>query len=122
LRLQDPSVEFYYKSYFDGGDIGLGSLSKALVKGIDCPENAYYYNGVDAGFDGFPRNKKNMVCVFERNPEEVLWRHTDTSSPIREVRSFGIVALRRNAVCVFGWKPEKVFQGAILKLLLLFER
>ncbi|KAG2288280.1 hypothetical protein Bca52824_047884 [Brassica carinata] len=62
----DPGELWYYKSYLDAGEIGLGPAAMPLVPLNDCPRNAYYIDGVFASPDGKAIVQPNMICLFER--------------------------------------------------------
>ncbi|RVW50693.1 Primary amine oxidase [Vitis vinifera] len=85
----DPDEAWYFKSYMDAGEFGLGGTALALVPLNDCPRNSYYMDGVFVASDGKPFIQSNMICVFERYTGDVGWRHSETFLPgfnIREAR------------------------------------
>ncbi|MCL7023680.1 hypothetical protein MKW94_017586 [Papaver nudicaule] len=85
----DPSEEWYYKTFFDAGEYGLGLCAFPLEPYKDCPANAVFMDGYYAGQDGTPVEIKNVFCVFEKYAGDIMWRHTETAIPdkfIREVR------------------------------------
>ncbi|KAL9277849.1 hypothetical protein ACSQ67_024926 [Phaseolus vulgaris] len=65
---QDPTDDFYYKTFFDAGEFGFGISTVSLVPNRDCPSN------------GTPLLIANAVCVFEQYGS-ILWRHTETGIP-----------------------------------------
>jgi len=85
----DTSEGWYFKTYLDAGEYGIGLTAMSLDPLNDCPRNAYYMDGVFATADGTPYVRSNMVCIFERYAGEIAWRHTEcpiTDMQIREVR------------------------------------
>ncbi|KAF9602705.1 hypothetical protein IFM89_030593 [Coptis chinensis] len=87
----DPSEGWYFKTYMDAGEYGMGLTALSLVPLNDCPRNAYYMDGVFGASDGKPYVRSNMVCIFERYAGEIGWRHSEESPysgmQIREARS-----------------------------------
>ncbi|XAR70412.1 Primary-amine oxidase [Bertholletia excelsa] len=73
----DPDEAWYFKSYMDAGEYGMGVTAMALVPLNDCPRNAYYMDGVFVSGDGKPYVQTNMICVFERYAGDVGWRHSE---------------------------------------------
>jgi primary-amine oxidase len=50
----DPSPEWYFRTYMDAGEYGVGKLAAALKPGIDCPVNAAFFHSVFANEWGTP--------------------------------------------------------------------
>ncbi|KAJ1291534.1 hypothetical protein BS78_02G322400 [Paspalum vaginatum] len=85
----DPVEEWYYRTFLDAGEYGLGLWAFPLQHGADCPANAAYLDGYYAGQDGEPVAGENRICLFERYAGDVAWRHTEAGFPgqlITEVR------------------------------------
>ncbi|CAN0841883.1 Amine oxidase [copper-containing] gamma 1 [Linum grandiflorum] len=88
----DVDEGWYFKSYMDAGEYGLGSTAMPLVPLNDCPRNAYYMDGVFVSADGRPFIQPNMICLFERYAGDAAWRHSELSvfsggTEIREARA-----------------------------------
>lgn len=81
----DPVEEWYYRTFLDAGEYGLGLWAFPLQPGADCPANAAYLDGSYAGQDGKPVGGENRICVFERYAGDVAWRHTEAGFPDRLV-------------------------------------
>ncbi|KAL3649048.1 hypothetical protein CASFOL_005451 [Castilleja foliolosa] len=81
----DPEEAWYFKTYMDAGEYGLGLQALGLDPLNDCPRNAKYMNAVFAAADGRPYVRENVVCLFERyagHREPVCRRRNE----IREAR------------------------------------
>ncbi|BBN18658.1 primary-amine oxidase [Marchantia polymorpha subsp. ruderalis] len=75
---QDPTDDWYFKTYLDAGEYGLGAVSSALQPLNDCPRHAYFLDAVLSTPSGVPMIKRNAICIFERYAGDVAWRHTET--------------------------------------------
>ncbi|XP_047070637.1 primary amine oxidase 2-like [Lolium rigidum] len=98
----DPAEEWYYRTFLDAGEYGLGLWAFPLQPGADCPANSAYLDGYYAGQDGKPVENKNMICVFERYAGDVAWRHTEAGFPdrlITEVRPDVSLVVRMVVSC-----------------------
>uniref|UniRef100_A0A0D9WQB5 Amine oxidase n=1 Tax=Leersia perrieri TaxID=77586 RepID=A0A0D9WQB5_9ORYZ len=94
----DPGEEFYFHTFLDAGEYGLGVEAVTLQPGADCPANAVYMDGYYAGADGKPVKTENVICIFERYAGDVSWRHTQiirpSDEPISEVRTSVTLVVR----------------------------
>jgi primary-amine oxidase len=84
---QDPSDEFYFKTFFDAGEYGFGLSTVSLIPNRDCPPNAEFIDTYIHSADGTPILLKNAICVFEQY-NSIMWRHTETGIPNEFVRLF----------------------------------
>ncbi|CAN6209822.1 unnamed protein product [Urochloa humidicola] len=83
----DPDEEWYFHTFVDAGDFGLGVSASPLQRGADCPANAAYFDGYYADADGKPVKAEDVMCVFERYAGDIAWRHTSAALlQITEVR------------------------------------
>ncbi|KAJ4956612.1 hypothetical protein NE237_013395 [Protea cynaroides] len=82
----DPAEAWYFKTYMDAGEYGMGLTAMSLVPLNDCPRNAYYMDGVFTATDGKPYVQSNMMCVFERYAGDIGWRHSETPISGMEIR------------------------------------
>ncbi|CAJ1941198.1 unnamed protein product [Sphenostylis stenocarpa] len=77
---QDPTDDFYYKTFFDAGEFGFGLSTVSLVPNLDCPSNAEFLDAYVHDASGTPVPIPNAVCVFEQYGS-IMWRHTETGIP-----------------------------------------
>ena len=82
----DPSQTWAYRAYMDIGEYGFGALSSPLKPGSDCPVDARFLDAVISDDQGKPLTLKNVVCVFERDTAEPLWRHYEFFTESHESR------------------------------------
>ena len=73
----DPDEHWFYRTFMDAGEYGLGLQSSALMPGIDCPENATLLSPILANSSGGTQVRKNAVGVYERYDGDPAWRHVD---------------------------------------------
>jgi len=81
----DPDEGFYWRSYFDAGEYGLGRTTTPLALGCDCLGEIRYMDAVLADSDGEPRTILNAICIHEEDAG-ILWKHYDTVTETSEVR------------------------------------
>lgn len=62
----DPDMGWYFKSYLDAGEYGMGTLASSLEKNVDAPENAVLLDAVISDYNGKPMTIPNAIAVFER--------------------------------------------------------
>jgi primary-amine oxidase len=84
---QDPTEEFYIKTFFDSGEFGFGQSTVSLIPNRDCPSNAEFIDVYIHSYDGTPSLLKNAICIFEQYGS-IMWRHTETGIPNEYVRIF----------------------------------
>lgn len=82
----DPSQTWAYRAYMDIGEYGFGALSSPLKPGSDCPVDARFLDAVISDDHGKPMTLKNVVCIFERDTGEPLWRHYEFFTDSHESR------------------------------------
>lgn len=75
----DTDKNWYFKTFMDAGEFGMGALSLPLVPLNDCPRYSYYMDGVFVDADGRPYVQENLICVFEKYTGGISWRHSDVS-------------------------------------------
>ncbi|CAI8610512.1 unnamed protein product [Vicia faba] len=77
---QDPTEEFYFKTFFDSGEFGFGLSTVSLIPNRDCPPHAQFIDTHVHSADGTPSLLKNAICVFEQYGN-IMWRHTESGIP-----------------------------------------
>jgi primary-amine oxidase len=107
---QDPAFAWYTRNFLDIGEYVAGGLAKPMTPGIDCPNHAVWFNQTVVTDNGRPRDVPRVLCLFERAPGEVLWRHDDEGRPRRDLVA-RMTAVLGNYDYIIDW----VFQqdGAI---------
>lgn len=112
---QDPTVEWYYRTFMDAGEFGMGSSAVALEPLHDCPPNAVFFDAFHGGQDGKPVKLENAYCMFEKYAGDIAWRHTESVIPgelIREVRREVSLVIRTITVIgnydyILDWELKK---------------
>ena len=79
MPYMDPTEEWYYRTFLDAGEFGLGLSAVSLQQHTDCPANAIFMDGYHANQDGEPVKLSNVFCVFERYAGDIAWRHTESA-------------------------------------------
>ncbi|KAJ4840994.1 hypothetical protein Tsubulata_048308, partial [Turnera subulata] len=83
----DPDEGWYFKSYMDAGEFGLGATAMSLVPLNDCPRQAYYMDGIFVSSNGKPFVQPNMICVIVQKKKKNLPHNQKQGFPnIREAR------------------------------------
>ena len=82
----DPSQTWAYRAYMDIGEYGFGALASPLKPGSDCPVDAKFLDATISDDHGKPLIFKNVVCIFERDTGEPLWRHYEFFTKSHESR------------------------------------
>lgn len=102
----DPSFHWYQRNFLDMGEFSHGGIVKPLLKGLDCPRNAVYIDGMIALDNGRPQTRRNTACIFERETGDMAWRHhTETEPQSRKQRDLVVraIAVVGNYDYIFDW-------------------
>lgn len=86
----DPELGWYFKSYLDSGEYGMGTLTSPIHVGKDAPNNAVILDAVIADFKGQPQTIPKAIAIFERyaGPEykhKEIFGDQDASEERREL-------------------------------------
>lgn len=54
IPYMDPDVGWYFRTYLDAGENGVGIIAVHLESGLDCPANAVFFDAVFAHDTGEP--------------------------------------------------------------------
>ncbi len=82
----DPSVGWYFRTYMDAGEYGIGKLAAPLQPGLDCPSNAVFQDAVFADDWGDSYTQLHASCLFERDTKNISWRHYESEHRHSDVR------------------------------------
>ncbi|MEO8081731.1 MAG: hypothetical protein ABI641_14455 [Caldimonas sp.] len=83
---QDPDAHWYYRTYMDAGEFGMGLLASPLAPGLDVPDNAVLLDAVvaaaipDPSVPVVPLPLPHVMGVFERLTGNPAWRHFEQFS------------------------------------------
>ncbi len=83
---QDPTANWYYRTYMDAGEFGMGLLASPLAPGLDVPDNAVLLDAVvaaaipDPSVPVVPLPLPHVLGVFERLTGSPAWRHYEQFS------------------------------------------
>lgn len=72
----DPRPAHFWRSAFDAGEYGLGTLMQPLALGCDCLGVIHYFDAHFTDSSGEPYVVDNAICMHEED-YGVLWRHSD---------------------------------------------
>ncbi|MGI9308881.1 MAG: hypothetical protein ACR2P6_06450 [Gammaproteobacteria bacterium] len=90
----DPTQNWYFRTYLDVGEYGIGASGVPLRPGTDCPADAAL---VDASFlsdRGKVQTKKGVVCIFERITGDAAWSHFEITQEGSELRRHSELVVR----------------------------
>jgi primary-amine oxidase len=105
----DPAFDWYRRNFLDAGEFNAGGLSKPLLRGLDCPDGAVYFDGLISDDYGRPRPVRDVLCLFEREAGDVAWRHFSDEPESRRKRDLVVrsAAVLGNYDYVFDWSFQQ---------------
>jgi primary-amine oxidase len=71
----DPDQAWYFRTFLDIGEYGIGSAGVPMQAGQDCPADAQMIDAAFASESGEISIKKGVVCIFERTTGDAAWSH-----------------------------------------------
>ncbi len=90
---QDPGQNWFYRTYMDEGEYGMGLFGSPLVPGLDVPDNAVLLDGLisaalpDPSLPVVPLPLPRVVGIFERLTGDPSWRHFESFRAAYEGRA-----------------------------------
>lgn len=72
----DPSMNWYWKTYMDAGEYGVGKSGRPLLVGSDVPNNASLIDATLNDDNGKPYTSPSVIGVFERYAD-ADWTHKE---------------------------------------------
>jgi len=105
----DPSFDWYRRTFFDAGEFSFGGFSKPLLRGLDCPEEAVYLDGLVSDDEVRPKTVRSVLCLFEREAGDMAWRHYSEDPESRRKRDLVVrsAAVLGNYDYVFDWSFQQ---------------
>jgi primary-amine oxidase len=70
----DPHDGYYWRSYFDAGEYGMGRTSNSLTNGCDCLGEIRYLDATLSDAAGEPYTIASAICVHEEDAG-ILYKH-----------------------------------------------
>jgi primary-amine oxidase len=90
----DPTENWYFRTYLDVGEYGIGASGVPLRKGMDCPADAELVNVSFMSDSGKLQTKEGIVCVFERITGDASWSHYEITQTGAELRRHSELVVR----------------------------
>ena len=108
VAYMDDDLGWYFRTFIDAGEFGVGTRAAPLQVGKDCPKGATIYNPVFATVKGQPYAAKQGACLFERYAGDPIWRHHEGLNRSSEVRKnielvFRFIASIGNYDYILDW-------------------
>lgn len=76
----DPGENWYFRTYLDVGEYGIGASGTPLRLGRDCPADGMLIDATFMSERGKPSIKKDLVCIFERVTGDAAWTHFEMAN------------------------------------------
>lgn len=72
----DPGLNWYWKTYMDSGEYGVGKLGRPMVLGADVPNNTTFIDATLNDDNGNPYTSPKVIGIFERYADSD-WTHSE---------------------------------------------
>jgi primary-amine oxidase len=82
----DPTENWYFRTYLDVGEYGIGASGVPLRPGTDCPADSALIDGHFLSDSGKVQTKNGIICVFERITGDAGWSHFEITQSGSELR------------------------------------
>ena len=90
----DPTENWYFRTYLDVGEYGIGASGVPLRKGMDCPADAEMVDVTFMSDAGKLQTKEGIVCVFERITGDAGWSHYEITQSGADLRRHSELVVR----------------------------
>jgi len=90
----DPDEAWYFRTFLDIGEYGIGSAGVPMQAGRDCPEDAQMIDAAFASERGKISTKEGVVCIFERTTGDAAWSHYEIARQGSLSRRHGELVVR----------------------------
>ncbi|KAL1548609.1 primary-amine oxidase [Salvia divinorum] len=89
IPYMDLTEEWYYRTFFDSGELGFGVSAVPLVPLKDCPKNAVFMDAYFTLGDGTPARTSNAFCIFQKHAGDITEVRPESSLVVRMVSAVG---------------------------------
>lgn len=71
----NPEKAWYFRTFLDIGEYGIGSAGVPMKVGLDCPADAKMIDAAFVSERGKVSTQEGIACIFERTTGDVAWTH-----------------------------------------------
>lgn len=82
----DPTQNWYFRTYLDVGEYGIGISGVPLRAGTDCPADSALIDVTFMSELGKIFSKPDVICVFERVTGDAAWSHFEVTQEGSQLR------------------------------------
>ncbi|MDJ0926490.1 MAG: hypothetical protein QNJ73_02475 [Gammaproteobacteria bacterium] len=90
----DPTRTWYFRTYLDVGEYGIGASGVPLTAGRDCPADALMLDASFLNYRGKPTTTTGIACVFERLTGDAAWSHFEVRQQGSQMRRHAELVVR----------------------------
>jgi primary-amine oxidase len=90
----DPDNAWYFRTFLDIGEYGIGSAGVPMRAGRDCPADAYMVDAAFASELGKVSVTEGIACIFERTTGDVAWTHYERAQQVSRSRRYAELVVR----------------------------